>query len=335
MTVGLRIVYKRGNKMFLAKDKNNQWIHAHDADMTQTPYTCPECLREVYIKKGAYKTTHFAHFKKCAQQRFSEGETIEHLAGKQLLYERLLTHQEDVVLEPYLPDLKQRPDLLWRKDGQIIALEFQCSPISPKRLTERTQGYTRHGIRVIWIVGRKHHLQKNTVFLYCEKLPYYVYLDVGTNTLYSVTQYGMEKMDVLDIVTAPIKDIYTISRTRERRVSQTFLKKVYPLRLPIHLVPVCLYRYTARPFGLKNRFSECLILIYCTLQQQKCSTERLYHVLEKWERLSVVERKETPLIEQACYLEFLLRMCLHILQEEGCIRWMRGTDTWEILNNND
>ena len=43
---------------------------------------------------------------------FSEGESQEHLLGKQQLYIFLQKHIEDVELEPYFKMLSQRPDLL-------------------------------------------------------------------------------------------------------------------------------------------------------------------------------------------------------------------------------
>ena len=44
--------------------------------------------------------------------------------------------------EAYLSDLKQRPDVLVKRQGRNdLALEYQCAPITPKRLVERSNGY--------------------------------------------------------------------------------------------------------------------------------------------------------------------------------------------------
>lgn len=321
--------------MFLAKDKHNQWVHAGSANQRFAPYTCPECLCEVYIKKGAYKTTHFAHFKKCSQQRFSEGETLEHLKGKQQLYDYLKKQQEEVILEPYLPELKQRPDLLWIKSGQKIALEFQCSPISSELLQKRTQGYDEHGIRVIWIVGKKHHVKKNALFFYCQTEPYYLHFNVDTKTLYCVTQAKVNRIDIYDILCEPTSQAYGLNATRLQRLSQNFLRKVYPLRLPIHSAPLCLYAYALRPFGLKNRLSECLILLYCLLSKGTLKEVAIRHIFEKWLTLHVVEFKEMPLVNHLQYVSFLVTLCLNTLQKERAVKYVAATDTWEILINND
>lgn len=321
--------------MFLAKDKNNQWVHAHNALIIDEPYRCPECLEMVYIKKGSYKTTHFAHFKKCTQQRFSEGETEEHLKGKQQLYDYLKCENEYVVLEPYLTELKQRPDLLWIKNGKKIALEFQCSPISSQMLQKRTQGYLSRDICVIWIVGKTHHMHKNARFLYCQGVPYYLFFNVDRNTLYRVTQSRMEKITIHDIFNCPELDKHQIFASRVQRLSQTFLRKVYPLRVSIHLAPLRIYAYAARPLGLKNRWSECLILVYSALHTQSCTSLEISQLLQQWMDLQVIECKEMPLLDLSDYVSFLLTICLHTLQKEGLITYVGTTQKWEILNNND
>ncbi|HWL12749.1 MAG TPA: competence protein CoiA family protein, partial [Ureibacillus sp.] len=54
--------------------------------------------------------------------------------------------------EPYLPKVQQRPDLLITPDyHQQSAIEFQCSPISAEKLSERNNGYEHEKIQPIWI----------------------------------------------------------------------------------------------------------------------------------------------------------------------------------------
>lgn len=117
-------------------------------------YFCPACQHPVQVRRGKVKITHFAHLPgaNCA---VSEGETSEHLIGKQQLYEWLLASCEEPQLEVYLPEINQRPDLLLKKVG--VAVEFQCSPLTIQRLQERNAGYRRLGIRPIWILGQPYH----------------------------------------------------------------------------------------------------------------------------------------------------------------------------------
>ncbi|USS92917.1 hypothetical protein M8332_04605 [Fructilactobacillus ixorae] len=112
-------------------------------------YVCPGCQTPVILKRGRIKIAHFAHR---TGQACSGGapETFEHLQGKLFLW-----HQGGrctrAVLEWYLPTIKQRPDVFLSPGN---ALEFQCSPISLTRLTERVQGYQQCAIHSEWILGR-------------------------------------------------------------------------------------------------------------------------------------------------------------------------------------
>ncbi|WP_303217614.1 competence protein CoiA [Enterococcus asini] len=115
---------------------------------------CPGCQGEVIFKCGPQKIPHFAHRSMQECQHFSEGETAEHLLGKHLLQQAL---PEDTQLEAYLPELSQRPDLLWRR----LAVEFQCSTLSRTRFAERTSNYLAHGYTPWWLVGQQFFPQKH------------------------------------------------------------------------------------------------------------------------------------------------------------------------------
>ncbi len=109
---------------------------------------CPGCGEAVIFKNGREKIPHFAHQINQECRSLSEGETAEHLAGKELLL-RLLP--AEACLEAYLPELAQRPDLLWRR----LAVEFQCSGITARRFQERTHNYLVQGYDPWWILGRR------------------------------------------------------------------------------------------------------------------------------------------------------------------------------------
>lgn len=117
-------------------------------------YYCPSCKEKVILRVGEKVIAHFAHLANadCVQ---SNGEGEYHEEGKLLLYEWLLKQNLKVELEKYLPELKQQPDLLVDLNGRKIAIEYQCSRISNEEIINRTQGYTKQGIQVIWILGMK------------------------------------------------------------------------------------------------------------------------------------------------------------------------------------
>ncbi|MEG0437961.1 MAG: competence protein CoiA family protein [Solibacillus sp.] len=116
-------------------------------------FYCPQCKALLILKVGQIKIPHFAHVKKSdCDALFSEGESYAHLLGKQHLQELFQQLQLQPVLEPYLPLIQQRPDLLITKGIQKYAIEFQCSRLSPQHFQKRTKGYKDVQIMPVWII---------------------------------------------------------------------------------------------------------------------------------------------------------------------------------------
>lgn len=138
--------------MLIAKNRQDDILHAGQANREEF-YFCPGCGEKVFLKRGPYVTAHFSHYRKDQCVSFSEGETLEHLKGKKILYYWFKSSGLSVELEPYLKELKQRPDLLIRKGERRFAVEFQCSPMKESDFIKRTQGYISQDIEVIWILG--------------------------------------------------------------------------------------------------------------------------------------------------------------------------------------
>lgn len=142
-------------------------------------YFCPACNHPVRIKNGKVKLPHFSHYNKNTCSTYSEGETLEHLALKEVFAKWCEKESIEYELEKYLPALNQRPDLLIGN----IALEIQCSPLSTQRLIERTQNYQQHGYIPIWICGKKlfskrqalNELTKNLCY-YSDELGFYLWV---------------------------------------------------------------------------------------------------------------------------------------------------------------
>lgn len=143
--------------MLIALNGKKEQIVADKKLCKRDTYHCPACQRRVHLKAGSTMRPHFAHYKKEACATFSEGETEEHLLGKQQLYDWLVGLGHSVEMEAYLPELMQRPDLLL--EGKI-AIEFQCSGLSIERVKERTEGYLSNGYKVVWILGNQFTYKK-------------------------------------------------------------------------------------------------------------------------------------------------------------------------------
>ncbi|MFC6464602.1 competence protein CoiA [Marinilactibacillus sp. GCM10026970] len=140
--------------MLIAMNEMHRTIFAFEEDAHNLKKLyCPTCKQSVFLKKGTFKVPHFSHYKKEACESFSEGETMEHLNGKLQLYTILKNNKLNVELEVYLPNLKQRPDILLNIEQQKIAIEFQCSQIPIQRMLERTKNYLKHGYQPYWILG--------------------------------------------------------------------------------------------------------------------------------------------------------------------------------------
>jgi len=116
-------------------------------------FYCPQCKGPVQLKVGDIVIPHFAHRRdtSCIAS-FSEGESQQHLNGKRLLYRFLTEGGQEVVLEPLLNKISQRPDLLVKLGKTKFPIEFQCSTIPISHLNERSDGYRRAGMEPIWIL---------------------------------------------------------------------------------------------------------------------------------------------------------------------------------------
>lgn len=159
------IAKSQSGEMMDLSFKNKGDIHS----LKKKKWYCPSCHETVIIKNGDVMCSHFAHKQKSDCFSFSENESKEHLLGKKIIAENCEKFGVPYELEAFLPDLKQRPDILIAKK---YAIEFQCSPLSISRFKERTATYQENGYQVIWILGKKLHLiskltklQKHFIYL--------------------------------------------------------------------------------------------------------------------------------------------------------------------------
>ena len=217
--------------MLIALNKKKELVHANsiiEGLQTKSSYCCPNCKDAVFLKKGTLKVAHFSHFNQSNCRFFSEGETKEHLQGKQLLYEWFMKQGYICQLEAYLPDLNQRPDILvWITPIKALAIEFQCSSLSIKKMEERTVGYKKYGYDVLWIVGSQFKLKdritaSQRLFVYnnSEITFSLFFLDVKKKIviLYSDIQYQ-------NITQKISYDSYIIKLNEFNSIDSTILKK--------------------------------------------------------------------------------------------------------------
>lgn len=148
----------RGVFLLKALDDAGRWVWANDA-VSIDNYFCPVCHAKLIIRSGTLKRNHFAHPKKECNS-FSEGETPEHLQGKEALARLFESAGYRVEVESYFSKLKQRPDIVIEKDFQKGIIEFQCAPLTVSKMKTRSAGYRNEKLNFLWILGQKYLLKR-------------------------------------------------------------------------------------------------------------------------------------------------------------------------------
>lgn len=142
---------------------------------------CPAYGKPYEYCHGKVKTPYFRHMDKTeCEDKFSESETEEHINGKRDLYEWIKKQVgvTNAVLEGWIPETKQRPDIMFEYKGKKYVIEYQCSPIATEYI-ERHELYKASGIIDIWICGTEKYLQKNMRQKYLQDMSngFYSYRD--------------------------------------------------------------------------------------------------------------------------------------------------------------
>lgn len=178
-------------------------INANNAKKSDN-FSCPVCKEKVVLKKGTIMSPHFSHQKNSnCITLIEEGETEEHLLGKQQLY--FFTRSNKTLVENYLPKIKQRPDLLYKN----LAIEFQCSPININKLEHRIHGYEKQQIKSLWILGSRYKKRfgqpsTNKFYYYFKKLGFTMFfwltsknkLEIRYNCRYVYGKIKYQKIEV-------------------------------------------------------------------------------------------------------------------------------------------
>ncbi len=118
-------------------------------------YCCPECLGFLRLRGGPLKVLHFYHVqtpKKCSLSK----KSALHIRLQLLLKE--LLPQGEVFIEKTFPEISRIADVFW--ETQKIVFEIQCSKLSSKEAKQRTDDYTKIGVRLVWILHDKRFNKK-------------------------------------------------------------------------------------------------------------------------------------------------------------------------------
>ncbi|MBS4770287.1 hypothetical protein KG090_03760 [Carnobacteriaceae bacterium zg-ZUI240] len=299
----------------MAKNKSGEIVHIDHANKNEQ-YFCPDCLSVLMIKRGKKYRAHFAHCKQCAQQSFSEGETVEHVNGKQFLYDALKEVGCDVALESYIPHLKQRPDLLVTYRQRKIAIEFQCSKISVQDIALRTEGYKRIGIDVIWICGRKNsHLTHNP---YRYAFPTLLFYKLENHQLYLCNEKHTIRISPLALLKRLHYEtkVSVSSHAIPPRLDQKFLRNFYSQKGEISKVPTLILEQQGAVAGMM-----CKQYVLLSYLWHKATSIKACQAYVKWlvkEQKLVVD--DLPCVDVDCFLDEVCWYGIRQLETLGCIR---------------
>lgn len=114
---------------------------------------------------------YFRHKEKECDGFFHEPETQEHIEGKIMLFNwiRNIEGIENCILEAFIPETRQRPDIYFECNGNRYVIEYQCSPISSEFL-ERRELYKLAGINDIWILGVEKYIKEHDRSFFKQKV---------------------------------------------------------------------------------------------------------------------------------------------------------------------
>jgi competence protein CoiA len=160
---------KNGERICLGLDYKKDYL----LDLRRKEvFFCPVCGERVLLKLGDQRIFHFSHRQGDSCRNFYENETMYHMEGKRQLYQWLLRQKIPSVLEYYDKEIQQRPDIMFKYNGEKYALEFQCSTIPESIFTKRTKLYLQNGYIPLWLLsnsqihGKKNNIVALSNFLY-------------------------------------------------------------------------------------------------------------------------------------------------------------------------
>ncbi|WP_076799725.1 competence protein CoiA [Latilactobacillus curvatus] len=140
--------------MKVAQTTNGCLIRADQAAKQQqvARYFCPHCQQLVQLHRGVHKAPYFAHI---AERVSGGGESPAHLAGKQAIAELAHALGWHATFEVPVGET-QRADVWLTRNQQPLIIEYQCSPLTPDKLNQRTIGYQQRRLPVLWVVGERY-----------------------------------------------------------------------------------------------------------------------------------------------------------------------------------
>ena len=163
-------------KLVLAIEEANLVINRQKR-LNTDDYRCPHCHKKVILVISQTKSAFFKHW---LNYQNNQGEKEEHHSSKMLLKAAFTALGFPAQTEIPLANGQLRADVLV---SPKLALEVQCAPLSDEEFQSRHYLYRKINILDLWIVGKRHYLQKKIrkaqlIFLRKNKIWGNYYLEV-------------------------------------------------------------------------------------------------------------------------------------------------------------
>jgi competence protein CoiA len=125
-------------------------LAAREADKGDGPFFCQCCNRQVSLRKGGVRSSHFAHLPPVTCE-YGTGESEEHRQCKLEIYNSLVNHPNVRACEIERNLGTVRPDISAYINGVPVAIEVQLSTLPLEKIQKRTIEYESKGIYLLWL----------------------------------------------------------------------------------------------------------------------------------------------------------------------------------------
>ena len=222
--------------MYVAYDDKDRVCNALDTDIERNnKYHCPVCGEKVIFKKGVKIQSHFAHVKNCScDYETYKKESKEHLEAKKDLYNHFRSMYKNVEVEHVFKVGEgniQIADVFIRDKN--IAFEYQRSVIPLELIKQRTIGYEKAGIKLIWLIDT------NKVFFYGWDS------ENKSFELYQLWAHNLKKRNAVCIKTTVSLDKFDIPLDL-RLLEKNLTSKLYPIDIENYVYEQIKYDKTVK-----------------------------------------------------------------------------------------
>jgi len=330
--------------MLVAFDQTKRcYVQANQASR-QADYVCSACQAPVKLKQGDIRIAHFAHQQQLACKGVGEAESAMHLMGKYSLWQYFEQRQIPVVLEPWLASIQQRPDLLITYKERIIAIEYQCAPISVSQVQQRTTGYRCLGIQVIWLLGptyQQRRLQAATWAKFCcirqDTLQVgfwrenYVDWQSWTDKKYSGEPSQIMKQQLLKIQQLVLQ--------RDKRI-QSLQECLYQQARHVIGIPLCCHIPIGLPAGPKEPVWVLTTKLILCIEQGNCTLQALQQFMQEqlWYNMGNTGVSASKRLWLQCVLRYWLQEEMiyqqgsHIMLTTNVCWFINFQTKWAAIN---